>query len=304
MLQPRAREEGRERRASGADPATCSEVENASSATLSSAFELHRCHQHWEPSRQQRKPHGGAEKGFRQSIAVRTMGCGSCRTRVTEAFYYRSVKMVEIRNCKLGLLHRVLQLAIVAYVIGYVIVYQQGYQTQSRMVSSFVSKVKGTAFSQATNSSALVVYDAYDLVQPPLEQGGLFVALALATTPAQRRSRCLGNYAGQGPDSELCNSTMGCAKGRATRNGVTAGTCDDASGFCYIYAWCPLEAPDAQLQYVEPQGVADFTVFISACRRGRGRGLLQWLTRGRGQRSVFGLWNCAGQRRPFAARFL
>lgn len=90
-----------------------------------------------------------------------------------EALYYRTAKLVEIRNWRLGLLHRTLQVAILLYVIGYAIIWNQGYQSESKMVSSFSSKVKGTAWVHDGGSAT--VYDAYDLVLPPLVRSGLLL---------------------------------------------------------------------------------------------------------------------------------
>jgi P2X purinoceptor 4 len=66
----------------------------------------------------------------------------SCGVVIREAFYYRTAKLVEIRNAKLGLLHHSIQFIIIAYVIGWVIIYKQGYQTESKMVPAFFTKVK------------------------------------------------------------------------------------------------------------------------------------------------------------------
>jgi P2X purinoceptor 1 len=119
--------------------------------------------------------------------------------------------LVEIRNAKLGLLHLGLQLAIIAYVIAYVIVWNQGYQTESKMVPSFFTKTKGVGhtFSQTSNKS--LIMDANDLVLPPLEQDAIFLGMKFALTKGQRRGVCSGNYNSSGADGELCEN--GCEAG-------------------------------------------------------------------------------------------
>ena len=47
---------------------------------------------------------------------------------------YKTVKVVQIKNWKLGLIHYLLMLAIVGYVIGWVIVYKKGYQGESSLI--------------------------------------------------------------------------------------------------------------------------------------------------------------------------
>lgn len=186
------------------------------------------------------------------------------RQWIKEALHYRTVKLVEIRNWKLGLLHRTVQVAILGYVIGFVILWRGTYLSESRMVSSFVSKVKGSAYVIRSNSSApapvTTVYDAYDLVQPPLEQDGLFLTLKMAATSGQKRGVCSGNYDGDSTASESCR--YGCDYGRRTWNGVTAGSCDYSTGFCFIDAWCPPELPDVNMTYLVPDAVDQFTIFI------------------------------------------
>jgi hypothetical protein len=49
---------------------------------------------------------------------------------------YKTVKIVEIHNWKLGLLHYAIQLGIVIYIILWVIVFKKGYQGESGLVGT------------------------------------------------------------------------------------------------------------------------------------------------------------------------
>ncbi len=192
---------------------------------------------------------------------MRSSCCSRLGGRVRSALYYRTAKLVEIRNAKLGLLHFGLVALILGYVVGYVIVYRQAYQTESRLVAAFFSKVKGVAFAERADGSR-VVFDAIDVVQPPLENNALFVGLRFALTSGQRRGVCAGNYNSSDSLSELCSS--GCEANHTTWNGFANGTCDHSSGFCFVSAWCPLEPPDDRLPKTALRGAEQLTVFLRA----------------------------------------
>lgn len=189
-------------------------------------------------------------------------GCASkVATRIRTFLFYRTAKLVEIRNAKLGCMHLSFQLLILAYVVGWVIVYKQAYQTEARLVAAFFTKVKGIAWTQG--SVPPVVFDAIDLVQPSLENNAIFIGTRYALTAGQRRGVCPGNYNGtDAGSSELCEA--GCEAGRVTWNGVTNGTCDTATGFCFVRAWCPVEPPDGSGHSVALEGAGQLTVFLRA----------------------------------------
>jgi len=72
--------------------------------------------------------------------------CESFGGRVKSLLFYQTVKVVEIKNWKIGLLHLLIQLIIISYVIGFVIIYDQGYQSRSDIVGSITRKVKSTGY--------------------------------------------------------------------------------------------------------------------------------------------------------------
>ena len=62
---------------------------------------------------------------------------------VSVFFEYDTPKIVHINSKRVGVLSRLVQACIIAYVIGFVIVYKKGYQKFDDVKSAVTSKVKG-----------------------------------------------------------------------------------------------------------------------------------------------------------------
>jgi len=90
------------------------------------------------------------------------------------ALYYKTAKLVEIRNWKLGIVHYAIILVIIAYIGVWVIWLKSGYQAQYSLVGSASIKVKGNGFSNSTNDYNRTIWDAYDVVVPPVELDAVF----------------------------------------------------------------------------------------------------------------------------------
>ncbi|XP_068010821.1 P2X purinoceptor 5 isoform X1 [Melanerpes formicivorus] len=175
-------------------------------------------------------------------------------------FDYKTEKYVIAKNKKVGILYRVVQLTILAYLVGWVFVVKKGYQdTDTSLQSSVITKLKGVAF---TNTSELGerLWDVADYVIPPQGENVFFVMTNLIVTPNQRQATCpevgrtepLGSQTPTklGSDSipdALCNQDEDCPAGEAVvaGNGVKTGRClkdrDSIRGTCEILAWCPVE---------------------------------------------------------------
>nr|XP_010299671.1 PREDICTED: P2X purinoceptor 5 isoform X2 [Balearica regulorum gibbericeps] len=155
-------------------------------------------------------------------------------------FDYKTEKYVIAKNKKVGILYRVVQLSILAYLVGWVFVVKKGYQdTDTSLQSSVITKLKGVAF---TNTSELGerLWDVADYVIPP-------------------QSASI-------PDA-LCDKDGDCPAGEAVvaGNGVKTGRClkdgDSIKGTCEILAWCPVEKrskPNTPLL----ASAENFTVYI------------------------------------------
>ncbi|XP_010572015.1 PREDICTED: P2X purinoceptor 5 isoform X1 [Haliaeetus leucocephalus] len=175
-------------------------------------------------------------------------------------FDYKTEKYVIAKNKKVGILYRVVQLSILAYLVGWVFVVKKGYQdTDTSLQSSVITKLKGVAF---TNTSELGerLWDVADYVIPPQGENVFFVMTNLIVTPNQRQATCpeVGRTEPLGPQTPtklgsgsipdaLCYKDGDCLAGEAVvaGNGVKTGRCskdrDSIGGTCEILAWCPVE---------------------------------------------------------------
>jgi P2X purinoceptor 4 len=166
-------------------------------------------------------------------------------------FYYHTTKVVQIRSYKLGFLYYFCLFIIIAYVALYAIYYQRGYQDSDTPIGSTSLKVKGSAYS--LNGTDLMVWDAQDVVYPPKETDALFITTNYWQTIGQTRGICDGV-----DQSEKCP----CSSLTPTLNGVEVGTCNNATNFCQLYAWCPVEnEPKGNTQNILT-GSENFSVFM------------------------------------------
>ncbi|NXU23546.1 P2RX5 protein, partial [Thalassarche chlororhynchos] len=159
-------------------------------------------------------------------------------------FDYKTEKYVIAKNKKVGILYRVVQLSILAYLVGWVFVVKKGYQdTDTSLQSSVITKLKGVAF---TNTSELGerLWDVADYVIPPQGENVFFVMTNLIVTPNQRQATCPESVS---IPNGLCYKDGDCPAGQAVvaGNGIKTGRClkdrDSIRGTCEILAWCPVE---------------------------------------------------------------
>ncbi|XP_051017500.1 P2X purinoceptor 4 isoform X1 [Acomys russatus] len=168
---------------------------------------------------------------------------GCCSVLGAFLFEYDTPRIVLIRSRKVGLMNRVVQLLILAYVIGWVFVWERGYQETDSVVSSVTTKAKGVA---VTNTSELGfrIWDVADYVIPAQEENSLFIMTNMIITVNQTQSTCP-----EIPDkTTICNSDSNCTLGSAGThsNGRRIGTgkCvpfNESVKTCEVAAWCPVE---------------------------------------------------------------
>ncbi|NWV40647.1 P2RX5 protein, partial [Grantiella picta] len=172
------------------------------------------------------------------------MGQVAWKALFLSLFDYKTEKYVIAKNKKVGILYRVVQLSILAYLVGWVFVVKKGYQdTDTSLQSSVITKLKGVAF---TNTSELGerLWDVADYVIPPQGENVFFVMTNLIVTLNQRQDTC--PESASIPDA-LCDKDTDCLEGKAVvaGNGVKTGRClkdrDSTRGTCEILAWCPVE---------------------------------------------------------------
>eukprot|EP00045_Choanoeca_perplexa_P015391 m.192992 g.192992 ORF g.192992 m.192992 type:complete len:448 (-) comp16971_c0_seq4:56-1399(-) len=196
-------------------------------------------------------------------------------------FEYDTLKTVHIKSKRVGMIFRLLQLAILGYVVGYGIVYQKGYQERDSAVSSVTSKVKGVAVTceNLTISSMsecqaddIRVWDTSDYVVPPQENDAFFLISNSVQTrnQSQRPEGWLEDVNASTVGSTrtyTCDTDTDCPEFAPSRNGALNGVCG-SNKRCMIYGWGPVEESYAD-DLAEVPGyprhmpaVKNFTVFI------------------------------------------
>ncbi|XP_054945908.1 P2X purinoceptor 1 isoform X4 [Physeter macrocephalus] len=176
-------------------------------------------------------------------------------------FEYDTPRMVLVRNKRVGVVFRLIQLVVLVYVIGWVFVYEKGYQTSSGLISSVSVKLKGLAVTKLP-SLGPQVWDVADYVFPAQGDGSFVVMTNFIATPRQAKGHCAEN-----PEGGTCTNNSGCTPGKAERKaqGIRTGKCvafNDIVHTCEIFGWCPVEVDDnipcpALLREAE-----NFTLFI------------------------------------------
>jgi len=167
---------------------------------------------------------------------------------------YSSVKFIRVENWKLGAVYYSLVLLVSMYILVYSLILSKGYQQYDTVVGTATLKVKGTGY--VNNSHGVTVFDSYDVINPATEQNALFLTTSFLRTMNQTRGICPGND----NSSEACQTDQDCYPYKPTFNGIQTGLCDSTVGFCYLYAWCPLENPLAHSTHLS--NIDQFSVFI------------------------------------------
>ncbi|EDL19672.1 purinergic receptor P2X, ligand-gated ion channel 4, isoform CRA_f [Mus musculus] len=166
---------------------------------------------------------------------------GCCSVLGAFLFEYDTPRIVLIRSRKVGLMNRVVQLLILAYVIGWVFVWEKGYQETDSVVSSVTTKAKGVA---VTNTSQLGfrIWDVADYVVPAQEENSLFIMTNMIVTVNQTQGTCP-----EIPDkTSICDSDANCTLGSSDTHssGIGTGRCvpfNASVKTCEVAAWCPVE---------------------------------------------------------------
>ncbi|XP_077164030.1 P2X purinoceptor 6 isoform X2 [Paroedura picta] len=132
---------------------------------------------------------------------------------------YKTEKFVLTRNRKVGVLHRLVQLGILGYILGWVFLIKKGYQEKDADPhSSVITKLKGISVIHIKEIGDRL-WDVADYVKPPQH-------------PSVPDGRCRWH-------SE-CNAGQPVIHG----NGIKTGRCvsfNFSHSTCEIYRWCPVE---------------------------------------------------------------
>ncbi|XP_061074209.1 P2X purinoceptor 5-like [Conger conger] len=179
-------------------------------------------------------------------------------------FDYKTEKYVIAKNKKVGVLYRVVQLAIIGYIIGWVFLKKKGYQdTEESIQTSVITKLKGVSLTN-TSDTGVHLWGPEDYVIPPQGETVFFIITNFIETPNQRLGYCAESF--KVPDG-LCRENADCLEGDSViaGHGVKSGRClkkdRNSTGTCEIYAWCPIERnrrPEQPLL----RKAENFTVYI------------------------------------------
>ncbi|XP_075051072.1 P2X purinoceptor 1 isoform X2 [Mixophyes fleayi] len=175
-------------------------------------------------------------------------------------FEYDTPRMVLVRDKKVGLTFRFIQLGVLCYIIGWVFLYEKGYQDVDDIISSVSIKFKGIAITNIENTSR-EIWDVADYVFPPQGDSSSVVMTNFIITPEQQLGNC-----SELPDVAPCKTDDDCkALSLRQAQGVLTGKCtdfDNETKSCQVYAWCPVEndhvIPDPPLLWQ----AENFTLFI------------------------------------------
>ncbi|CAH8605267.1 unnamed protein product [Dicrocoelium dendriticum] len=160
---------------------------------------------------------------------------------------YETQKVVQIHSKKVGITFRLIQLGIILYVVLWVMIHEKGYQSFDSAVSGVTAKLKGIAFANVSNDSAIgaSVWDAAEYVIPPQQNSAFFVMTNLVSTPGQSLGRCEESHDVYG---NSCANDTQCPTGTLVMvgSGVRTGRCVPSTrqaglNVCEIYGWCPTE---------------------------------------------------------------
>ena len=167
--------------------------------------------------------------------------------------YYKSQRLLRVRNRKLVLFYFLMLCIVLAYIVVYTVYYNKGYQKFTYVVGTTTPKVKGTAGYKNTLTNETICFDSLDLVQPRLEEDSLFIATSMVITANQTRGYCSNNLLPK------CDNNNDCTKYQRQYNtdslGIYNGICENS--YCQVYSWCPLENKKQEIHFIN---VGNFTV--------------------------------------------
>ncbi|XP_057601897.1 P2X purinoceptor 2 isoform X2 [Hippopotamus amphibius kiboko] len=148
---------------------------------------------------------------------------------------YETPKVIVVKNRRLGIVYRAVQLLILLYFVWYVFIVQKSYQdSETGPESSVITKVKGIT------SSEHKVWDVEEYVKPP-------------------ESMRVNNA--------TCDSDEDCVAGQLDMlgNGLRTGRCipyyHGSSKTCEVSGWCPVEDGASVSQFLGKMA-PNFTILI------------------------------------------
>ncbi|XP_028663019.2 P2X purinoceptor 5 isoform X1 [Erpetoichthys calabaricus] len=172
------------------------------------------------------------------------MAAAALKSVCLSAFDYKTEKYVIAQNKRVGILYRVVQLAVLGYIVGWVFLTKKGYQeTEESIQSTVITKLKGVTLTNSSDTGVRL-WDVADYVVPPQGENIFFVVTNMIETRNQSPGYCAESFSVK---DALCKSKEDCTPGEAViaGHGVKTGVClkkdTNSTGTCEIFAWCPIE---------------------------------------------------------------
>ncbi|KAG9487836.1 hypothetical protein GDO78_007564 [Eleutherodactylus coqui] len=174
---------------------------------------------------------------------------------------YKTEKYLLTKNRKIGVFHRLLQLGILFYIVGWVFIIKKGYQESDNDPHiSVITKMKGASVTKNFREFQERLWDVADFVRPSQGENVLFLVTNVISTPGQALGVC--------PESPTildgkCREDSNCTAGEPviSGNGIKTGKCNRTHFTCEIYGWCPVENPDV-IRKTPLNEAENFTLFI------------------------------------------
>ncbi|KAL4660594.1 P2X purinoceptor 1 isoform X2 [Arapaima gigas] len=132
-------------------------------------------------------------------------------------FEYETPRQVLVRNKRVGVVCRLIQLGVLAYIVGWVFIYEKGYQTTDSAISSVLTKMKGVGYTKVNGSER--VWDVADYVFPEQGDSSFVVMTNYIMTIGQKQGACPEVYSHR----------------------KKTGRCINETKTCEVLAWCPIE---------------------------------------------------------------
>ncbi|XP_059406664.1 P2X purinoceptor 1-like isoform X2 [Carassius carassius] len=148
-------------------------------------------------------------------------------------FEYETPRQVLVRNKKVAVACRIIQMGVLAYIIGWVFMYEKGYHAIDTAIGSVFTKMKGLSFTNISGKAR--IWDAADFVFPEQGASSFVVMTNFIATVGQKQDKC--------PELQdaknTCKTDADCDEGKYKRH--MTGRCISNTSTCEIYSWCPVE---------------------------------------------------------------
>ncbi|XP_026183715.1 P2X purinoceptor 1 isoform X2 [Mastacembelus armatus] len=168
-------------------------------------------------------------------------------------FEYETPRQVLVRDRRVGVACRLIQLGVLGYIIGWVFIYENGYQSTDTAISSVYTKMKGVGYTKINGTES--VWDVSDYVFPPQGDSSFVVMTNFIMTEGQQMGKCPelgGKYS--------CRSDSDCEGGSIKRQ--MTGVCVNKTKTCEVVTWCPVE-DDSSIPYPPLlMSAENYTLFI------------------------------------------